>query len=212
MLPQPIFLNKLIEFLSDENLDLKSIKKGIDKIFSRKDFIVLTELNIKIMGVAKLVLETKDTISIFLPKSENNKIRYLFEELEFDKEIEFNLHNLKDCENAKLIEIIKNEYQKNIVKELDIKTLKEKIKILFIINEVPKPLKLFYKEYKFKEYGLANYLEFDEIWDYYENDIRYFAVLTPMGADKVKLYLQKMKNGEDKNKLNVLKVELDKEK
>ncbi|EAI8620041.1 hypothetical protein A1E03_09025 [Campylobacter jejuni] len=36
MLPQPIFLNKLIEFLSDENLDIVNMKKGVDKIFCRR--------------------------------------------------------------------------------------------------------------------------------------------------------------------------------
>lgn len=39
MLPQPIFLNKLIEFLSDENLDIVNMKKGVDKIFSKKRFL-----------------------------------------------------------------------------------------------------------------------------------------------------------------------------
>ncbi|ELW8112959.1 hypothetical protein QLJ39_001773, partial [Campylobacter jejuni] len=56
MLPQPIFLNKLIEFLSDENLDIVNMKKGVDKIFSKKDFYAILELNIKIMNIAKLIL------------------------------------------------------------------------------------------------------------------------------------------------------------
>lgn len=46
MLPQPIFLNKLIEFLSDENLDIVNMKKGVDKIFSKKDFYAILELSL----------------------------------------------------------------------------------------------------------------------------------------------------------------------
>ncbi|XAK35174.1 hypothetical protein AAH951_04665 [Campylobacter coli] len=209
MLPQPIFLNKLIEFLSDENLDIVNMKKGVDKIFSKKDFYAILELNIKIMNIAKLIFKSDEKLNILLPQTSDHKnINYFLQELELKKEMDVNLNDLKNCDNKKIIEIIKQKYQNNPVKELDINSQKEKIKILFIVNEVPKFLKSIYKEYKFKEYGLANYLEFDEIWDFYENNIRYFTILTPMGANKIKLRLENTQNSE--KELNIIEVNLDK--
>ncbi|HHY1344002.1 TPA: hypothetical protein ACV1B2_001839, partial [Campylobacter jejuni] len=172
MLPQAIFLNKLIEFLSDENLDIVNMKKGVDKIFSKKDFYAILELNIKIMNIAKLIFKSDEKLNILLPQTSDYKnTNYFLQELELKKEMDVNLNDLKNCDNKKIIEIIKQEYQNNLIKELDINSQKEKIKILFIINEVPKFLKSIYKECEFKEYGLANYLELDEIWDFYENNI-----------------------------------------
>lgn len=209
MLPQPIFLNKLIEFLSDENLDIVNMKKGVDKIFSKKDFYAILELNIKIMNIAKLIFKSDEQLNILLPQASNYKnTNYFLQELELKKEIDINLNDLKNCDNKKIIEIIKQEYQNNLIKELDINSQKEKIKILFIINEVPKFLKSIYKECEFKEYGLANYLEFDEIWDFYENNIRYFTILTPMGANKIKLRLENTQNSEKES--NIIEVNLDK--
>ncbi|EOH7268541.1 hypothetical protein ACMCUY_001816, partial [Campylobacter jejuni] len=197
MLPQPIFLNKLVEFLSDENLDIVNMKKGVDKIFSKKDFYAILELNIKIMNIAKLIFKSDEQLNILLPQASDYKnTNYFPQELELKKEMDVNLNDLKNCDNKKIIEIIKQEYQNNLIKELDINSQKEKIKILFIINEVPKFLKSIYKECEFKEYGLANYLEFDEIWDFYENNIRYFTILTPMGANKIKLRLENTQNSE----------------
>ncbi|EAI8137561.1 hypothetical protein DYR41_08995 [Campylobacter jejuni] len=209
MLPQPIFLNKLIEFLSDENLDIVNMKKGVDKIFSKKDFYAILELNIKIMNIAKLIFKSDEQLNILLPQASNYKnTNYFPQELELKKEMDVNLNDLKNCDNKKIIEIIKQEYQNNLIKELDINSQKEKIKILFIINEVPKFLKSIYKECEFKEYGLANYLEFDEIWDFYENNIRYFTILTPMGANKIKLRLENTQNSEKES--NIIEVNLDK--
>lgn len=209
MLPQPIFLNKLIEFLSDENLDIVNMKKGVDKIFSKKDFYAILELNIKIMNIAKLIFKSDEQLNILLPQASDYKnTNYFLQELELKKEMDVNLNDLKNCDNKKIIEIIKQEYQNNLIKELDINSQKEKIKILFIINEVPKFLKSIYKECEFKEYGLANYLEFDEIWDFYENNIRYFTILTPMGANKIKLRLENTQNSE--KELNIIEVNLDK--
>lgn len=209
MLPQPIFLNKLIEFLSDENLDIVNMKKGVDKIFSKKDFYAILELNIKIMNIAKLIFKSDEQLNILLPQTSDYKnTNYFPQELELKKEMDVNLNDLKNCDNKKIIEIIKQEYQNNLIKELDINSQKEKIKILFIINEVPKFLKSIYKECEFKEYGLANYLEFDEIWDFYENNIRYFTILTPMGANKIKLRLENTQNSE--KELNIIEVNLDK--
>ncbi|MCW1677271.1 hypothetical protein OLS46_02400 [Campylobacter jejuni] len=209
MLPQPIFLNKLIEFLSDENLDIVNMKKGVDKIFSKKDFYAILELNIKIMNIAKLIFKSDEKLNILLPQTSDYKnTNYFLQELELKKEMDVNLNDLKNCDNKKIIEIIKQEYQNNLIKELDINSQKEKIKILFIINEVPKFLKSIYKECEFKEYGLANYLEFDEIWDFYENNIRYFTILTPMGANKIKLRLENTQNSE--KELNIIEVNLDK--
>ena len=209
MLPQPIFLNKLIEFLSDENLDIVNMKKGVDKIFSKKDFYAILELNIKIMNIAKLIFKSDEQLNILLPQASDYKnTNYFLQELELKKEIDINLNDLKNCDNKKIIEIIKQEYQNNLIKELDINSQKEKIKILFIINEVPKFLKSIYKECEFKEYGLANYLEFDEIWDFYENNIRYFTILTPMGANKIKLRLENTQNSEEES--NIIEVNLDK--
>ncbi|EID0114237.1 hypothetical protein LA115_001874, partial [Campylobacter jejuni] len=54
----------------------------------------------------------------------------------------------------------------------------------------------------------ANYLEFDEIWDFYENNIRYFTILTPMGANKIKLRLENTQNSEKES--NIIEVNLDK--
>lgn len=209
MLPQPIFLNKLVEFLSDENLDIVNMKKGVDKIFSKKDFYAILELNIKIMNIAKLIFKSDEQLNILLPQASDYKnANYFPQELELKKEMDVNLNDLKNCDNKKIIEIIKQEYQNNLIKELDINSQKEKIKILFIINEVPKFLKSIYKECEFKEYGLANYLEFDEIWDFYENNIRYFTILTPMGANKIKLRLENTQNSE--KELNIIEVNLDK--
>lgn len=209
MLPQPIFLNKLIEFLSDENLDIVNMKKGVNKIFSKKDFYAILELNIKIMNIAKLIFKSDEKLNILLPQASNYKnTNYFLQELELKKEMDVNLNDLKNCDNKKIIEIIKQEYQNNLIKELDINSQKEKIKILFIINEVPKFLKSIYKECEFKEYGLANYLEFDEIWDFYENNIRYFTILTPMGANKIKLRLENTQNSEKEP--NIIEVNLDK--
>ncbi|HEC1806388.1 TPA: hypothetical protein R1671_001823, partial [Campylobacter jejuni] len=208
-LPQPIFLNKLIEFLSDENLDIVNMKKGVDKIFSKKDFYAILELNIKIMNIAKLIFKSDEQLNILLPQTSDYKnTNYFPQELELKKEMDVNLNDLKNCDNKKIIEIIKQEYQNNLIKELDINSQKEKIKILFIINEVPKFLKSIYKECEFKEYGLANYLEFDEIWDFYENNIRYFTILTPMGANKIKLRLENTQNSEKES--NIIEVNLDK--
>ncbi|MFY4727392.1 hypothetical protein ACOTVF_09415 [Campylobacter jejuni] len=209
MLPQPIFLNKLVEFLSDENLDIVNMKKSVDKIFSKKDFYAILELNIKIMNIAKLIFKSDEQLNILLPQTSDYKnTNYFLQELELKKEMDVNLNDLKNCDNKKIIEIIKQEYQNNLIKELDINSQKEKIKILFIINEVPKFLKSIYKECEFKEYGLANYLEFDEIWDFYENNIRYFTILTPMGANKIKLRLENTQNSE--KELNIIEVNLDK--
>ncbi|HEG1491653.1 TPA: hypothetical protein SCP29_001850 [Campylobacter jejuni] len=209
MLPQAIFLNKLIEFLSDENLDIVNMKKGVDKIFSKKDFYAILELNIKIMNIAKLIFKSDEQLNILLPQASDYKnTNYFPQELELKKEMDVNLNDLKNCDNKKIIEIIKQEYQNNLIKELDINSQKEKIKILFIINEVPKFLKSIYKECEFKEYGLANYLEFDEIWDFYENNIRYFTILTPMGANKIKLRLENTQNSEKES--NIIEVNLDK--
>lgn len=209
MLPQPIFLNKLVEFLSDENLDIVNMKKGVDKIFSKKDFYAILELNIKIMNIAKLIFKSDEKLNILLPQTSDYKnTNYFPQELELKKEMDVNLNDLKNCDNKKIIEIIKQEYQNNLIKELDINSQKEKIKILFIINEVPKFLKSIYKECEFKEYGLANYLEFDEIWDFYENNIRYFTILTPMGANKIKLRLENTQNSEKES--NIIEVNLDK--
>ncbi|EAK6249798.1 hypothetical protein O3D70_001791 [Campylobacter jejuni] len=209
MLPQAIFLNKLIEFLSDENLDIVNMKKGVDKIFSKKDFYAILELNIKIMNIAKLIFKSDEQLNILLPQTSDYKnTNYFLQELELKKEMDVNLNDLKNCDNKKIIEIIKQEYQNNLIKELDINSQKEKIKILFIINEVPKFLKSIYKECEFKEYGLANYLEFDEIWDFYENNIRYFTILTPMGANKIKLRLENTQNSEKES--NIIEVNLDK--
>ncbi|ECL9112793.1 hypothetical protein JQ005_002016, partial [Campylobacter coli] len=142
MLPQPIFLNKLIEFLSDENLDIVNMKKGVDKIFSKKDFYAILELNIKIMNIAKLIFKSDEQLNILLPQASDYKnTNYFPQELELKKEMDVNLNDLKNCDNKKIIEIIKQEYQNNLIKELDINSQKEKIKILFIINEVPKFLK-----------------------------------------------------------------------
>ena len=51
-------------------------------------------------------------------------------------------------------------------------------------------------------------MEFDEIWGFYENNTRYFAILTPMGANKIKLRLENTQNSE--KELNIIEVNLDK--
>ncbi|HDZ5018214.1 TPA: hypothetical protein RTG37_001643, partial [Campylobacter jejuni] len=155
------------------------------------------------------IFKSDKKLNIFLPQTSNyQNINYLPQELELKKEIDINLNDLKNCDNKKIIEIIKQEYQNNPIKELDINSQKEKIKILFIINEVPRFLKSIYKECEFKEYGLANYLEFDEIWDFYENNTRYFTVLTPMGANKIKLRLENTQESE--KELNTIEIILEK--
>ncbi|EAI5209422.1 hypothetical protein ABM606_001721, partial [Campylobacter jejuni] len=111
MLPQPIFLNKLIEFLSDENLDIVNMKKGVDKFFSKKDFYAILELNIKIMNIAKLIFKSDEQLNILLPQASDYKnTNYFPQELELKKEMDVNLNDLKNCDNKKIIEIIKQEY------------------------------------------------------------------------------------------------------
>ncbi|EIQ6503468.1 hypothetical protein LVN56_001745, partial [Campylobacter jejuni] len=104
MLPQPIFLNKLIEFLSDENLDIVNMKKGVDKIFSKKDFYTILELNIKIMNIAKLIFKSDEQLNILLPQASDYKnTNYFPQELELKKEMDVNLNDLKNCDNKKII-------------------------------------------------------------------------------------------------------------
>ncbi|MFG5106095.1 hypothetical protein O8I56_08025, partial [Campylobacter lari] len=67
------------------------------------------------------------------------------------KDFEIKLDSLENCSNKQLLDIIKQEYPNNIVKELTINLSKEKIKILFIVNEIPKFLKSIYKECDFKD-------------------------------------------------------------
>lgn len=42
--------------------------------------------------------------------------------------MDVNLNDLKNCDNKKIIEIIKQEYQNNLIKELDINSVGGKIK------------------------------------------------------------------------------------
>ncbi|ECP6333035.1 hypothetical protein FUD00_09085, partial [Campylobacter jejuni] len=82
MLPQPIFLNKLIEFLSDENLDIVNMKKGVNKIFSKKDFYAILELNIKIMN-SEINFKSDEKLNILLPQTSDYKnTNYFLQELE----------------------------------------------------------------------------------------------------------------------------------
>ncbi|MBT0832249.1 hypothetical protein KJQ82_08540, partial [Campylobacter lari] len=64
ILPQPIFLNKLIQFLSSENLNLNNFKKDIENIISKKDLQFLLDLNTKIMGIAKIIIQDKKEVDI----------------------------------------------------------------------------------------------------------------------------------------------------
>ncbi|WP_229239158.1 hypothetical protein [Campylobacter volucris] len=189
ILPQPIFLNKLMQFLSSENLNLNSFKKDIENIISKKDLQILLDLNTKIMGIAKIIIQDKKEINILLPQSnKEHKLQYTPTKLEIKKDFEIKLDSLENCNNKQLLDIIKQEYPNNIVKELTINLSKEKIKILFIINEVPKFLKSIYKECDFKDYGLMNYIEFDKIFNLKIEDFRYFTLITPFGAKKIQLY------------------------
>ncbi|MFK0459847.1 hypothetical protein ACISOH_09275, partial [Campylobacter jejuni] len=137
-----------------------------------------SQMGIRERNISKLIFKSDEQLNILLPQaSEYKNTNYFPQELELKKEMDVNLNDLKNCDNKKIIEIIKQEYQNNLIKELDINSQKEKIKILFIINEVTKFLKSIYKECEFKEYGLANYLEFDEIWGFYENNTRYLSLI-----------------------------------
>ncbi|AJD01870.1 hypothetical protein [Campylobacter lari] len=185
MLPQPIFLNKLIQFLSSENLNLNNFKKDIENIISKKDLQFLLDLNTKIMGIAKIIIQDKKEVDILLPQ---HKLQYIPTKLEAKKDFEIELDILENCSNEQLLDIIKQEYPNNIVKELTINLSKEKIKILFIVNEIPKFLKSIYKECDFKDYGLMSYIEFDKIFNLKIDDFRYFTLITPFGAKKIQLY------------------------
>ncbi|ECW8955350.1 hypothetical protein F5R70_07945 [Campylobacter lari] len=185
MLPQPIFLNKLIQFLSSENLNLNNFKKDIENIISKKDLQFLLDLNTKIMGIAKIIIQDKKEVDILLPQ---HKLQYIPTKLEAKKDFEIELDILENCSNEQLLDIIKQEYPNNIVKELTINLSKEKIKILFIINEIPKFLKSIYKECDFKDFGLMSYIEFDKIFNLKIEDFRYFTLITPFGAKKIQLY------------------------
>ncbi|WP_250323776.1 hypothetical protein [Campylobacter lari] len=185
ILPQPIFLNKLIQFLSSENLNLNNFKKDIENIISKKDLQFLLDLNTKIMGIAKIIIQDKKEVDILLPQ---HKLQYIPTKLEAKKDFEIELDILENCSNEQLLDIIKQEYPNNIVKELTINLSKEKIKILFIINEIPKFLKSIYKECDFKDFGLMSYIEFDKIFNLKIEDFRYFTLITPFGAKKIQLY------------------------
>ncbi|WP_412097290.1 hypothetical protein UPTC15629_0883 [Campylobacter lari] len=185
ILPQPIFLNKLMQFLSSENLNLNNFKKDIENIISKKDLQFLLNLNTKIMGIAKIIIQDKKEVDILLPQ---HKLQYIPTKLEAKKDFEIELDILENCSNEQLLDIIKQEYPNNIVKELTINLSKEKIKILFIINEIPKFLKSIYKECDFKDFGLMSYIEFDKIFNLKIEDFRYFTLITPFGAKKIQLY------------------------
>ncbi|MFY4766971.1 hypothetical protein ACOTVC_08965, partial [Campylobacter sp. GB48] len=64
ILPQPIFLNRLMQFLSSENLNLNNFKKDIENIISKKDLQFLLNLNTKIMGIAKIIIQDKKEVDI----------------------------------------------------------------------------------------------------------------------------------------------------
>ncbi len=185
ILPQPIFLNRLMQFLSSENLNLNNFKKDIENIISKKDLQFLLNLNTKIMGIAKIIIQDKKEVDILLPQ---HKLQYKLTKLEAKKDFEIELDILENCSNEQLLDIIKQEYPNNIVKELTINLSKEKIKILFIINEIPKFLKSIYKECDFKDFGLMSYIEFDKIFNLKIEDFRYFTLITPFGAKKIQLY------------------------
>ncbi|WP_410689695.1 hypothetical protein [Campylobacter lari] len=185
ILPQPIFLNRLMQFLSSENLNLNNFKKDIENIISKKDLQFLLNLNTKIMGIAKIIIQDKKEVDILIPQ---HKLQYKLTKLEAKKDFEIELDILENCSNEQLLDIIKQEYPNNIVKELTINLSKEKIKILFIINEIPKFLKSIYKECDFKDFGLMSYIEFDKIFNLKIEDFRYFTLITPFGAKKIQLY------------------------
>ncbi|WP_412097365.1 hypothetical protein [Campylobacter lari] len=185
ILPQPIFLNRLMQFLSSENLNLNNFKKDIENIISKKDLQFLLNLNTKIMSIAKIIIQDKKEVDILLPQ---HKLQYIPTKLEAKKDFEIELDILENCSNEQLLDIIKQEYPNNIVKELTINLSKEKIKILFIINEIPKFLKSIYKECDFKDFGLMSYIEFDKIFNLKIEDFRYFTLITPFGAKKIQLY------------------------
>ncbi|WP_251814510.1 hypothetical protein [Campylobacter jejuni] len=185
ILPQPIFLNRLMQFLSSENLNLNNFKKDIENIISKKDLQFLLDLNTKIMGIAKIIIQDKKEVDILIPQ---HKLQYKLTKLEAKKDFEIELDILENCSNEQLLDIIKQEYPNNIVKELTINLSKEKIKILFIVNEIPKFLKSIYKECDFKDFGLMSYIEFDKIFNLKIEDFRYFTLITPFGAKKIQLY------------------------
>ncbi|WP_410689313.1 hypothetical protein UPTC15622_00974 [Campylobacter lari] len=185
ILPQPIFLNRLMQFLSSENLNLNNFKKDIENIISKKDLQFLLNLNTKIMGIAKIIIQDKKEVDILLPQ---HKLQYIPTKLEAKKDFEIELDILENCSNEQLLDIIKQEYPNNIIKELTINLSKEKIKILFVINEIPKFLKSIYKECDFKDFGLMSYIEFDKIFNLKIEDFRYFTLITPFGAKKIQLY------------------------
>ncbi|WP_250325525.1 hypothetical protein [Campylobacter lari] len=185
ILPQPIFLNRLMQFLSSENLNLNNFKKDIENIISKKDLQFLLNLNTKIMGIAKIIIQDKKEVDILIPQ---HKLQYKLTKLEAKKDFEIELDILENCSNEQLLDIIKQEYPNNIVKELTINLSKEKIKILFIVNEIPKFLKSIYKECDFKDFGLMSYIEFDKIFNLKIEDFRYFTLITPFGAKKIQLY------------------------
>ncbi|EAI5630988.1 hypothetical protein B5X10_07820, partial [Campylobacter lari] len=118
ILPQPIFLNKLIQFLSSENLNLNNFKKDIENIISKKDLQFLLDLNTKIMGIAKIIIQDKKEVNILLPQSnKEHKLQYTPTKLEIKKDFEIKLDSLENCSNKQLLDIIKQEYPNNIIKE-----------------------------------------------------------------------------------------------
>ncbi|WP_232087549.1 hypothetical protein [Campylobacter sp. 2014D-0216] len=178
-----------MQFLSSENLNLNNFKKDIENIIPKKDLQFLLDLNTKIMGIAKIIIQDKKEINILLPQSDKeHKLQYTPIKLEIKKDFKIKLDSLENCDNKQLLDIIKQEYPNNTVKELTINLSKEKIKILFIISEVPKFLKSTYKECDFKDYGLMSYIEFDKIFNLKVDDFRYFTLITPFGAKKIQLY------------------------
>ncbi|TKX30612.1 hypothetical protein [Campylobacter aviculae] len=189
--PQPIFQDRLMQFLSDENLDFNKMKKGIDAIFSKDELFEITNLNIKMLGPAKLVFQSNNELNVLFPKTDQN-MNFSFKKLEPNQTIDINLKMLKDCTNEKLLQVLKEEYkyENENVKELELTMQNQKIKVLLILNEkLPKFLKPLYKEVNFKDYGLGGYIESESIWNFIdeESHTKYFAYLTSYGAKRIKI-------------------------
>lgn len=199
---KPDFLPKLLEFLSNANIENKELKNIMPDIFTKRDFNKLIMLNLSNLGIARLVIKTQDCLKLELLKDNY----HISDNLELD----ININQLKNPSNS-LLDILKIYYPKSDFKELNIyQNDKFNKKIIFIItNEIPKIFKEFYKKYPYKNYGLGSFSQYNYYDNVKESKWHYFTILSPFSAQIIKInFLINEKKFLDKEQINDFIVNL----
>lgn len=163
---KPKFLEALNTYLATE--DLKDLKKDITTFFTPKDFKEIIEQNINALGIAMLIILHKEKT----------------------QECILDLESLPLCKDFKGIAQIATLYPKLQYKEYCVVESQNPVKIIFVCNPLLPFLKDCYKKYTNREYGLGSFLSIQECWGILDiqTNTRYFALLTPFGAKKIKLH------------------------